>query len=46
MKWTKVREKVAAVAAILFLIVIGVIVAAYFGVNIPILSDLIGGAIG
>lgn len=41
MKWTQVREKAAAIIALLFVVVFGAIAAAYFGFPIPIVTDLL-----
>lgn len=43
MNWTKVREKAAAIVVIIFVILLGVIALAFFfGIRIPIVSDLLG----
>ncbi|MCK5861990.1 MAG: hypothetical protein KAH38_05865 [Candidatus Hydrogenedentes bacterium] len=41
MQWTKVREKSAAIIAILFVVIFGTVAAAYFGFHIPIVTDLL-----
>lgn len=45
MAWTKVREKVAALVAVILVILVGAAGSAMFGWNIPVLSQ-IGRAMG
>lgn len=41
MKWTKTREKAAAVIALIFMIFFGAIVGTYFGLPIPFVPELL-----
>ena len=41
MSWTKVREKTAAIATILFIIVFGVVIAQIAGYRIPVISNIL-----
>ena len=39
MKWVKTREKLAATAAIIFVVLMAVYIAAVYGIRIPLLTD-------
>ncbi len=41
MKWTKTREKFAALIALAFVIVFGAVVGAYFGLPIPFVNEFL-----
>jgi hypothetical protein len=41
MKWTKTREKLAALIALAFMVVFGAIVGAYFGLPIPFVHEFL-----
>ncbi len=41
MRWTKLRERTAATITLLFLILVAAIMAAAFGIPIPVVSDLL-----
>lgn len=40
MKWVKVREKFAALIAVVLVVVLAAVTATVFGYNIPVLSDI------
>ena len=41
MKWTQVREKAAAIIALIFVVIFGAVAAAYFGFHIPLVTNLL-----
>lgn len=46
MSWVKAREKMAATVAVVFVVLMGLFIAAAFGIRIPILTDFIGRLFG
>jgi len=40
MKWVKVREKIAALAALVIIVIFAGFIAVLMGWNVPILSDI------
>lgn len=46
MSWVRAREKMAATIAIVFVMLMGLFIAAAFGIRIPFLTDFIGRLLG